>query len=419
MSKFIVEGGYKLAGEIRVQGSKNAAFPVLAASILADGPCTIENVPEITDVRNFLEILKFLGAKYLFKNHTVIIDTRALRGRNLPKKLVGRLRGSVLLAGPMLARFGKVDLAHPGGDAIGARPIDVHLDGFRKLRARIEESGRTIRVTAPKGLRGGKIVLGVTSVTGTENLILAGCLVKGVTEIRLADVSPHVQDLCRFLARMGARIQGIGTPNLKITGVRRLRPAKYTLCSDEIEAVTFCVAAAATKSSLTVSGVELLNLDAPLAALERMNVNFETVKDKIKIKPPRGKYRSVRIITGVSPQLLTDEQPLLAVLATQAYGVTRIHDWIYEGRQGYLKALKKMGARVEFNDAHRARVYGPSSLHGAEIKTPDLRAGASILIAALVARGKSIIYNAEIIDRGYERLDERLNALGSRIKRVD
>ena len=418
MSKFIVEGGHRLAGEVRVQGSKNAAFPVLAASILADGPCTIQNVPEIADVRNFLEILKFLGGKYLFRNHTVTLDARALKGRNLPKQLVGRLRGSVLLAGPMLARFGKVDLAHPGGDAIGARPIDVHLDGFRKLGARIEESG-TIRVTAPKGLRGGKVVLGVTSVTGTENLVLAGCLAKGVTEIRLADVSPHVQDLCRFLVRMGAKIQGIGTPNLKITGVRRLKRAKYTLCSDEIEVITFCAAAAATKSSLTVSGVDLGNLDAPLAALERMHVNFVTAKGKIKIKPPRGDYRAVRIITGVFPQLLTDEQPLLAVLATQARGVTRIHDWIYEGRQGYLKALKKMGARVEFNDAHRARVYGPSSLHGAEIKTPDLRAGASILIAALVARGKSIIYNAEIIDRGYERLDERLNALGARIERME
>ena len=418
MSKFIVEGGHKLSGEIKVQGSKNAAFPVIVASVLTTETCLIKNVPEIVDVRNFLNILEFLGADIKFADHRLEINTANLQNKILTQDLVSRLRGSILLAGPLLARFGKVIMAYPGGDAIGSRPIDVHLKGFRSLGAKISEEGRMIEVSASE-LRGSKIVLGVTSVTGTENLVLASVLAKGMTEIGLADFSPHVQNLCKALNSMGAKIEGIGTPSLKITGVKSLHGVDHTICADEIEAVTFCVAAAVTKSRIKITGAVLENLDAPLAALERMGVNFEAREGEIIIREPNGPYRGTRIITGVYPQLLTDEQPLLAVLATQAQGETSIHDWIYEGRQGHLRALGQMGAKVEFVDVHRAKIFGPTKLHGAEIKTPDLRAGASILIAALIAESESIIYNAEIIDRGYEKLDERLNKLGARIQRVN
>ena len=418
MAKFVVVGGKKLSGKVRVQGSKNAAFPVIAASILTKQTCEISNVPDIGDVRKFLRILKIQGASVDFRNNTLTINSANLKDKPLPKTLVRQLRGSILLSGAMLGRFGHTKLAYPGGCRIGARPIDVHLDGFKKLGAVVKERGDTFVINA-KNLAGAKIVLAVTSVTGTENLVLASVLARGKTEIRLAASEPHVQDLCRFLNKMGAKIRGIGTTNLKITGVSKLKGAKHRVCSDEIDAITLCVAAAATKGRVRITDVVIENLDAPLAAMERMGVNFKVGKNYIQIEEPENGYRGTRIITGVYPQLLTDEQPLFGVLATQAKGKTSIHDWVYEGRQGYLKKLQKMGANVEFDDEHRARIYGPTKLQGAEIKTPDLRAGAAILIASLVARGRSIIYNAEMIDRGYERLDQRLASLGAEIKRVD
>lgn len=418
MSKFIVKGGSRLQGSVRVQGSKNAAFPVMAACILAGRPCVIQNVPEIADVDVFVRILNYLGAKTKFAAHILNIDTRNLRNRPLPADLVGKLRGSLLFAGSLLGRFGKVVLPRPGGDAIGARPIDVHLDGFRKLGAVVRESKNLLSVKARK-LRGGKVVLGVTSVTGTENIILAAATAVGTTVIKLAAAEPHVQDLCRFLNELGARIEGIGTSTLTIRGVRRLGGAKHRLCGDEIVAATWCVAAAATKGQVTITGVDPETLDAPIAVLERMGVNISVRTKDIVIGKPKQPYKSVRVITGVYPQLLTDMQPLLGVLATQCAGRSSIHDWIYEGRQGYLRSLRKMGARVEFDDVHRSRIYGPVKLRGAEIKTPDLRAGASILIAALVARGESVIYNAEIIDRGYEKIDEKLRELGAKVQRAE
>ncbi len=417
MSKFVIQGGSELSGRVAVQGSKNAAFPVIAASILAQGKCEIKNVPDIADVRNFLRIFESLGADWKFSDHRLVIDTANLQNQKLSRDLVGTMRGSVVLLGPLLARFGGVSLPYPGGDAIGVRPIDVHLDGFRKLGAEVREEKTGVAVSA-KRLTGNRIVLGVASVTGTENLILASVLAQGVTEIRLAATEPHVRNLCEFLNKMGAKIQGLGTPNLEIRGVKRLRGTEFVLCPDEIEAVTFCVAAAVTKGQVTITGAELLNLDAPLNHLERMGVNLEAKDNRIVVRKPKEPYRAVAITTGVFPQLLTDEQPLLGVLATQAQGETSIHDWIYEGRQGYLKALQAMGARVEFVDVHRAKIFGPTPLRGAEITTPDIRAGASILIASLVAKGQSVLYNAEIIDRGYERLDERLISLGAKITRV-
>jgi UDP-N-acetylglucosamine 1-carboxyvinyltransferase len=422
--RFVVQGGQKLSGKIRVQGSKNASFAMLAACILVSGRSVIKNLPDISDVRNFLKILAELGAQVQYADHEATLDTSELKNKPLEPERMGQLRGSVLFAGALLGRFGRAELCFPGGDAIGQRPIDVHLDGFKRLGARVLEQNGLIKISTEK-LTGSKITMAVTSVTGTENLILAAVRAEGETKIHLAATEPHVQDLCRFLIKMGARIEGVGTPSLKIIGVAALKPAEFVLDGDEIEAITFCAAAAAAKGEVEVSGINLSHLDAPLALFERMNVRFETFGGEgpragtIKILPPEGSYQATKIVTGVFPQLLTDHQPLFGVLATQAQGETSIHDWIYEGRQGYLKVLERMGARVEYDDVHRARIYGPVGLHGAEIKTPDIRAGASILIAALIARGQSIIYNAEIIDRGYERIDERLNKLGAKIQRIE
>lgn len=419
MSKFVIEGGNKLSGEIAVGGSKNAALAVMAACLLTEETCEIENVPDILDVRNFLEILKHLGAEAEFADHRLRITAKNLTNRPIDAELMGRLRGSILLAGALLARFGQVQLAHPGGDAIGRRPIDAHLDGFRKLGAEVSQQESGIQIRARK-LQGARIVMGVTSVTGTENLILASILAQGPSEIRLAATEPHVRDLCDFLKLMGADIEGIGTPFLRITGQVALHGAKFTICSDEINAVTYAIAAAVTRGHVVVKNSNLENLDAPLATLERMGVKYEVRSDgSIEILESMKPYAGTKIVTGVFPQLLTDEQPLFGVLATQARGETSIHDWIWEGRQGYLKALVQMGAKVQFDDIHRARITGPTQLHGAEIKTPDLRAGASILIASLIAKGRSVIYNAEIIDRGYERLDEKLRSLGAKIQRIE
>lgn len=418
MSKFLLRGGRALEGRIAVQGSKNSALPLIAATVLTDQACEIRNVPDIADVRNFLEILGFLGASWEFRNHHLRISNENLQSKPLPVHLVSKLRGSVLLLGPLLARFGEVQMSYPGGDAIGQRPIDVHLEGFRRLGAEIGESSDQVSVKVGK-LIGEKIILSVTSVTGTENLVMAALGASGQTEIRLAATEPHVQDLCRFLIEMGAEIRGIGSPNLVIEKVSKLKGATYTVGPDDIEAVTFCAAAAASCGHVTVEGVELNNLDAPIALLERMKVNFRTDKGQIEILPPRVPYAGVRIVTGVFPQLLTDYQPLFGVLATQCQGETSIHDWIFEGRQGYLHALEAMGARVKFEDAHRAKIYGPCELQGTEIVTADIRAGASVLIAALVAKGESVIYNAEIIDRGYENFHERLRSLGAEIERVN
>ena len=425
MSKFVVRGGNELNGQIYINGSKNSALAVLAGTVLVSrGVSRIDNVPDISDVRFFLKILESLGAKISFVGHGVTVDASDIRSEAIPAELMGKLRGSILLAGPLLSRFGSVRFEKPGGDAIGSRPIDVHLDGFRKLGAEVREN-EAIEISGK--LLGTKLVLSVSSVTGTENLIMAAVLAGGTTEICMAATEPHVQDLCNFLNAAGAKIIGVGTPTLQITGVGSLSAPStvFHLCADEIETITFCVAAAATRGEVTLHNVNLKNVDAPLATLERMGVKFvchagpDANSGQIQILKSAEPYRATKIVTGVFPQLLTDEQPLLGVLATQAEGETFIHDWIYEGRQGYLRALAQMGAKVAFDDVHRARITGPTPLHGAEIVTADLRAGASILIASAVATGESIIYNAEIIDRGYERLDERLNSLGASIERTN
>lgn len=417
MSKFIVLGGQKLQGRVRIQGSKNSAFPAIAASLLTAEECRIKNVPDISDVRNFLEILKFLGADFEFGNHELTITTARARNKKLPKDLAGKLRGSILFAGSLLARFGEAELGYPGGDAFGSRPIDVHLDGFKRLGADVHADD-FLKITG-KPLLGTKIKLAIPSVTGTENLILASVLAQGETELENAAREPHVGNLCQYLNKMGANISGIGTSHLKIAGVARLKGAEHELNPDEIDAVTFCAAAAATKGSLDLNSLNSETLEAPIRALREMGVNLEIGQNSIRINPPEQDYKAIKIITGVYPALLTDEQPLLGVLATQSYGMTQIHDWFHEGRQGYLHSLVEMGAEVYFKDIHQANIIGPSRLSGTEMRTPDLRAGASILIASLVADGRSIIYNAEIIDRGYERIDERLRSLGANIERVN
>ena len=416
MPKFLINGGKRLTGEITVAGFKNAVLPILSATLLTKRECVISNVPRILDVDNFLKILLGLGARVARRGNSVKISCAGVKKFTPEKKLVSSMRASVLLLGALLGRTGKAKLVYPGGDIIGTRPIDVHLRGFAALGASASV-GADISVAAKK-LQGAEL-FGESSVTGTENLILAAVLASGRSRIKLAAQEPHIGLLCRFLNKMGARISGIDTHTITIDGVARLHGARIRVIPDMIEAGTFAILGAATKSHFVIKGVEHGHLDAVYNKLWEMGVNFEKQGNNLIINRPTGDYRGATVRTGLYPNLATDLQPPFGVLATQARGKTIIHDWVFEGRLGYLPELKKMGANVKLIDSHRAEIIGPTKLRGGTIRGLDIRSGMTFLIAALVAKGKSVIDEIHHIDRGYERIDERLRALGAGIERVN
>lgn len=417
MSKFIIQGPCKLEGAITVSGSKNAALPIIAATLLAKGKFKITNVPMISDIENLLLIIEKLGAKVNFKNHICEIDTTKVDSAKPDEHLVKNLRASILLVGPLLARFGKVELAHPGGCFIGARPIDVTVDGFEKLGATFTETDETY-IFKTKGLVGNEFAADF-SVTGTENIIMAATLAKGYTHINLAACEPHVINLCHFLKRMGADISGIGTHNLLIRGKKKLHPANFKVVYDQIEAETFAIAAAASRGELKIKGFIKDDHFAFLSKLDRANVNYEFIdRETIFIKQTTS-IKPISIRTAVYPGLPTDIQAPFGVLMTQAEGISEIYETIYEGRLNYLNELNKMGADCVIKNSHEAIVSGPTPLYGTTIESYDLRAGATLLIASFIAVGESTIERAELIDRGYEKIDERLNAIGANIVRID
>lgn len=417
MSKFVIQGPCKLTGKVTVSGSKNAALPIIAATLLATGKFRITNVPMITDIENMLYILEDLGAKVTFGNHVVEIDTSEVSSTELDEKKVKNMRASILLAGPLLARFGKVELAHPGGCFIGARPIDITVDGFDKLGVDFKETDKSY-IFKTRSLVGGEIIADF-SVTGTENFIMAATLAKGTTRIELAACEPHVVNLCYFLRRMGADISGIGTHTLTIKGKKKLKAGRFKIIYDQIEAETFVLAAAASRGHLKIKGFVKSDHLLFLKKIEQANVNFKILdQETIEIKQTTA-IRPLSLQTGVFPGLATDIQAPFGVLLTQAEGVSEIYETVYEGRLNYLNELNKMGADCIVKNAHEALVSGPTPLYGTTIESYDLRAGATLLIASFIAVGESVIERAELIDRGYERIDERLNALGANIVRVE
>ncbi len=417
MSKFIIQGPCKLEGEVTVSGSKNAALPIIAATLLAKGKYRITNVPMITDIENLLNILVDLGAKVAFKNHVVEIDTTKATSTTPNERMVKNMRASILLAGPLLARFGRVELAHPGGCFIGARPIDITVDGLEKLGVSFEENEETY-LFKTKGLVGAEVVADF-SVTGTENIIMAATLAKGYTHINLAACEPHVINLCYFLRRMGADISGIGTHNLLIKGKKKLRPTSFKVIYDQIEAETFVLAAAASRGELKIKGFVKDDHYSFLQKISQANVNFEILDKETIFVGQTTAIKPVSIKTSVYPGLPTDIQAPFGVLMTQAEGISEIYETVYEGRLNYLNELNKMGADCIVKNSHEAIVCGPTPLYGTTIESYDLRAGATLLIASFIAEGESTIERAELIDRGYERIDERLNALGAKIVRVN
>ncbi|KKU73703.1 MAG: UDP-N-acetylglucosamine 1-carboxyvinyltransferase [Parcubacteria group bacterium GW2011_GWA2_47_26] len=424
MSKFVIQGGQRLGGEIRISGMKNAVTALLTATLLTREECRLDNVPRIADVETMLTIIRSAGAKAQWvSDHEVAVEAKGIDSLKLNKHMVCAMRSSVLLAGPLLARTGSLNLPEPGGCIIGNRPLDTHLVAFEAMGVKIERSNGVYELQGkPKAA---EIVLPEFSVTATENVLMAAVLAPGKTVIKLAAAEPHVQDLCSMLKKMGARIAGMGTHTLVIEGAQELRGVKHTVIPDQIEVGTFAALAGATHSSLTLYPIVAEHLDSVFTALKRAGVGYES-----RIKNQESRISELKIFPSSSlsgfkiqalpyPGFPTDLQAPFAVLATQCKGTSLIHDPLFEGRMGYVHELIKMGANAIIADPHRVIIAGPTSLSGQEIKSLDLRAGATLVIAGLVAEGETILHDAEVIDRGYENLEVRLKAIGAEIKRVN
>lgn len=417
-SKFIIDGGKPLAGEVIIQGSKNTALPLIAASLLTEELVILERVPAIRDVETMLAIAEKLGAEVErdLGQKRVTIRSRALRSSEPDKTLSRRLRGSILFSGALLGRLRNVMLPYPGGDAIGRRPLNTHFRALEGLGVKIED-GELIRMNGG-ALRGSEITLEESSVTATENAILAAALTPGKTVIHLPACEPHVQELIALLRKMGADIRWRDVLILEINGVRRLNGAAHTINADELEISSFAALAAATGSEITLRGIDRRYLEAALLQLDKMGVNVSLNGDVMIIGRPHSPYQAFRAQSGLYPKLGSDHLPPFAVLATRANGESLIHDWLYEGRLGYIAELRKMGADAKILDQHRAVITGPTKLAGCDTASLDIRSGMTILIAALAAEGRSTISDIGHIDRGYEKIDERLRAIGADIQRV-
>lgn len=418
MAKYIIEGGHKLSGSITLSGNKNATFPCIAASLLTSEEVTLENIPEILDVEVMTKILGELGVKTQLSDKTLKIEASKIVTTKLPEELTTRLRGSVVLAGALLSRMGQVEFAHPGGDVIGQRSIDVHLEGFVGLGYQVKRSDRKYLVKKDRSLTEKRVFLEVPSVTGTENLILASVLNKGTTSLRNCAQEPHIVDLCRMLSKMGAKIDGIGSSNLQITGVDKLNGVEYHIGSDEISFGTYAAAAAVTRGKVLIKNCQNLDCEPIIKILEKIGVEFKISQTEIEVSANQLTCLPI-LTTGFWPGFPTDLMSVMIVLATQARGVSLLRDWVYESRMFFVDKLIAMGANITIADPHRVVVYGPTNLKARNLESPDIRAGMALVLASLVAEGKSTIGNAELIERGYENVVENLTALGAKIERID
>jgi UDP-N-acetylglucosamine 1-carboxyvinyltransferase len=423
--RFVVVGGQRLSGTVRPAGNKNAALPILAATLLADGPCLLENVPRIRDVEHMAELLRRLGAKAEWTAaNSLSVDATSAEPRELDRELCASIRASILFAGPMLARFGRVSLPPPGGDVIGRRRVDTHFLAMEQLGAEVEV-GENFDVEAKK-LRGADIFLDEPSVTGTENALLAAVRAEGVTHIRNAASEPHVQDLARFLEALGADIQGIGTNILTVRGVPRLGRAGYTIGPDHIEIGSFIGLAAVTNGAVRIDGVRPDDLRATLLAFDRLGVRprldgttlFVDADQERRIRPDLGGHVP-KLEDGPWPAFPADLMSIAIVAATQCQGLLLVFEKMFESRLYFLDKLIALGARIVLCDPHRAVVSGPAPLRGGVVESPDIRAGMAMLLAAMAAEGESTIHNIGQIERGYERIDERLRGLGAKLERFE
>ena len=423
---FVIEGSRRLSGTIRAAGNKNGALPILAACILVDGPVTLANVPRIRDVDTMLDLLCDLGGDASWTGpNEVRVDARSAAKSAPDERLCSKMRASFLLAGPLLSRFGRATMPPPGGDVIGRRRLDPHMHALSELGAEIDLSGRLYEIQATK-LQGANLFLDEASVMATENTVMAAVLARGETVLGNAACEPHVQDLCRFLVSVGAQIEGIESNVLRITGVERLAGGSWSIGPDHIEVGSFIGMAAITGGDITIEGVRRQDLVSIVPAFARLGVRLEIGEDTVHV--PTKQQLIVeddlggmvpKIEDGPWPAFPSDLTSIALTVATQAFGTVLMFEKMFENRLFFTDKLVSMGARIILCDPHRAVVTGPAPLVGQRMESPDIRAGMAMLLAALSAEGQSTIGAAHQIDKGYERIDERLRTLGAAIERVD
>jgi len=427
MEKFIIGGGYPIKGEILPAGNKNAALPLLAACVLTDQPVILHNLPDIKDVETMRMLLESLGVQIkLLGNHTWQVHASQVRPADLDPDLCRQIRASILLAGPMVARSGELMLPPPGGDVIGRRRVDSHIFALSSLgaRAEYERSEKVFQFTADK-LSGANIILDEASVTATENAIMAAVTAAGETVLRNAASEPHVQELCQFLNMLGAQIENIGSNTLHISGVSKLNGGEFTIGPDYLEVVSFIGAAVVTKGSIRIRKAGPHHLDMIAGVFGRLGVKWNVDGEDIVV-PEEQELRIKPDLGGAIPEISvmpwpafpTDLMSIAIVVATQSHGSVLFHDWMYPSRMFFIDKLVNMGAQIVLCDPHRSIVQGPTTLYAETMDSPDIRAGMSMVLAALAANGESVIRNVGQIDRGYEKIDKKLRALGARIERV-
>lgn len=418
MDKLIITGGASLNGDIRISGSKNSGLPILAATLLTEGPMRISNLPHLNDITTMLALLRCMGVGVTVdENMCVEIDCRGDIDCEAPYELVKTMRASILVLGPLLTRFGKADVSFPGGCAIGSRPVDIHLRGLEAMGATIEIDGGYIRARAPDGLKGAHFLMDTVTVGGTENLLMAAVLAKGVTVLENAAREPEIVDLANCLSAMGAQIEGIGTDSLTIQGVPRLHGGDYRVMPDRIEAGTYLTAAAATRGRVHLRDADPRSLDAVLIKLEEAGAVIRSGADWIELNMEGRRPKAVSLRTAPYPAFPTDMQAQFTAMNAVASGLGAVTETIFENRLIQVHELNRMGAKIKL-EGNTAIIEGVERLKGAPVMASDLRASASLVIAGLVADGQTIIDRIYHIDRGYECIEEKLHTLGANIQRV-
>jgi len=419
MDKFVIRGGNPLLGTVRISRAKHAALPAMAAALLTDDPVVLENIPQVRDIETTRKLLTAMGAEvelgYGRAHHRTTICCRNLASPEASYELVKTMRASTLVLGPLLARCGKARVSLPGGCAIGARPIDLHIKGLERLGANINQEHGYVEASAER-LKGAEIVFDKITVTGTEDLLMAATLADGETVLQNCAREPEVADLADLLNKMGARIEGAGTPTIRVTGVDKLHGAKHRIIPDRIEAATFIIAAALTDGDLNVSGCDPGHLDALLQKLNEVGIKTRHTPDSVRVEG-NGALKAADVITEEYPGFPTDMQAQYMALATQADGSSIITENIFENRFMHAQEMVRMGANIKI-EGSRAVVRGKSQLSGAAVLASDLRASASLVLAALVADGETIIDRVYHIDRGYEHIEEKLRGVGAQIRRI-
>ena len=412
MSKLIIQGGKKLEGEVQISGSKNAALPIIAGTVLIKGKTTLYNVPNIQDVQTMFEIIKDIGGKVTKKNNKIIIDTSKIHTYEISENLMRKMRSSVILAGAIIGKHKKANFSYPGGCEIGSRPIDLHLKGFEKLGINIKEEYGEIICEADR-IMGTQIHLDFPSVGATENIILASCLAEGVTVLTNAAKEPEIEDLVKFLNKAGAKIKGAGTDRVEIIGVKKLTEVSYNIMPDRIEAGTYLVAGAITGGNLKVTNLNSNHIEPILNKLEEAGCVLKIEKNTVEIKAPK-RIKAVDIKTMPYPGFPTDMQSIFGALLTTAKGTSIITENIFESRYKYVQELNRMGAKINV-EGRTAVIKGTKRIQGASVVASDLRGGAALVLEALVAKGVTQVDNVHYILRGYENIVDKLKNLGAKI----